>query len=189
MPQMVFQNLSKWFGRVEVLHDVSLLIEMGELTVFVGPLGCGKSTLLRCVAGLEEISSGTLNIGGKKMDDVDPAERGLAMVFQSYALYPHMRVAENMSFGLRMAHRPNVEIDAKVVKAAQILQLEPLLQGKPAVLSGGQRQRVAVGRQIVCDPEVFLFDERISNCDAELGVQTRAELPSRARCSAIRSGM
>ena len=118
-----------------------------------------------------------------------PAVRGLAMVFQSYALYPHKRVAENMSFGLRMAHRPKVEIDAKVVKVAQILQLEPFLQCKPAVLSGGQRQRVAIGRQIVRDPEVFLFDERISNRDAELRVQTQAELPSRTRRSAIRSAM
>ena len=176
MPQIVLENLSKRFGGVEVLRDVSLSIEKGEFTVFVGPSGCGKSTLLRCIAGLEEITSGTLTLGGKRMNDVDPAERGLAMVFQSYALYPHMTVAENMSFGLRMAHRPKAEIDAKVAKAAQILQLEPLLDRKPAALSGGQRQRVAIGRAIVRDPEVFLFDEPLSNLDAELRVQTRVEI-------------
>ncbi len=176
MPQIVLDALSKRFGGVEVLRNVSLSIEKGEFTVFVGPSGCGKSTLLRCIAGLEEITSGTLTIGGKRMNEVDPAERGLAMVFQSYALYPHMTVAENMSFGLRMAHRPKAEIDAKVAKAAQILQLEPLLQRKPAALSGGQRQRVAIGRAIVRDPEVFLFDEPLSNLDAELRVQTRVEI-------------
>jgi lactose/L-arabinose transport system ATP-binding protein len=176
MSQIVLQNLSKRFGSVDVLRDVSLSIEKGEFTVFVGPSGCGKSTLLRCIAGLEEITSGTLDIGGKRMNEVDPAERGLAMVFQSYALYPHMTVADNMSFGLRMAHRPRAEIDAKVAKAAQILQLEPLLQRKPAALSGGQRQRVAIGRAIVRDPEVFLFDEPLSNLDAELRVQTRVEI-------------
>ena len=176
MPQIVLENLSKRFGGVEVLRAVSLSIEKGEFTVFVGPSGCGKSTLLRCIAGLEEITSGTLTLGGKRMNDVDPAERGLAMVFQSYALYPHMTVAENMSFGLRMAHRPKAEIDAKVAKAAQILQLEPLLARKPAALSGGQRQRVAIGRAIVRDPEVFLFDEPLSNLDAELRVQTRVEI-------------
>ena len=126
MPQIVLENLCKSFGGVDVLRDVSLSIEKGEFTVFVGPSGCGKSTLLRCIAGLEEITTGTLDIGGKRMNDVDPAARGLAMVFQSYALYPHMTVADNMSFGLRMAHRPKAEIDAKVAKAAQILQLEPL---------------------------------------------------------------
>jgi lactose/L-arabinose transport system ATP-binding protein len=164
------------FGGVDVLRDVSLSIEKGEFCVFVGPSGCGKSTLLRCIAGLEEITSGRLTIGGRLMNDVDPAERGLAMVFQSYALYPHMTVAENMSFGLRMAHRPKVEIDAKVAKAAGILQLEALLDRKPAALSGGQRQRVAIGRAIVRDPQVFLFDEPLSNLDAELRVQTRVEI-------------
>ncbi len=176
MSQIVLENLSKRFGGVEVLRDVSLSIAKGEFTVFVGPSGCGKSTLLRCIAGLEEITSGTLDIGGKRMNDIDPAMRGLAMVFQSYALYPHMTVADNMSFGLRMAHRPRAEIDAKVAKAAQILQLEPLLQRKPAALSGGQRQRVAIGRAIVRDPDVFLFDEPLSNLDAELRVQTRVEI-------------
>ena len=176
MPQIELSNLSKRFGGVEVLRDVSLSIEKGEVTVFVGPSGCGKSTLLRCIAGLEEITSGDLHIAGQRMNDVDPAQRGLAMVFQSYALYPHMTVAQNMSFGLRMAHRPKAEIDAKVAKAAAILQLEPLLQRKPAALSGGQRQRVAIGRAIVRDPQVFLFDEPLSNLDAELRVQTRVEI-------------
>ncbi|MEO6299915.1 MAG: ABC transporter ATP-binding protein [Paracoccaceae bacterium] len=176
MPQIELANITKTFGTVQVLRDVSLSIEKGEFTVFVGPSGCGKSTLLRCIAGLEEITGGTLTIGGKRMNDVDPATRGLAMVFQSYALYPHMTVAENMSFGLRMAHRPKVEIDAKVMRAATILQLEALLDRKPAALSGGQRQRVAIGRAIVRDPEVFLFDEPLSNLDAELRVQTRVEI-------------
>jgi lactose/L-arabinose transport system ATP-binding protein len=176
MSQIVLNNLSKRFAGVEVLHEVSLSIEKGEFTVFVGPSGCGKSTLLRCIAGLEEITSGTLDIGGTRMNDVDPAARGLAMVFQSYALYPHMTVAQNMSFGLRMAHRPKAEIDAKVAKAARILQLQPLLDRKPAALSGGQRQRVAIGRAIVRDPDVFLFDEPLSNLDAELRVQTRVEI-------------
>ena len=176
MPQIELQSLSKRFGGIEVLRNVTLSIERGEFTVFVGPSGCGKSTLLRCIAGLEEISDGTLNIGGKRMNDIDPAQRGLAMVFQSYALYPHMTVADNMSFGLRMAHRPRAEIEAKVAKAAAILQLEPLLQRKPAALSGGQRQRVAIGRAIVRDPDVFLFDEPLSNLDDELRVQTRVEI-------------
>ena len=176
MPQILLENLSKRFGAADVLREVSLSIDKGEFCVFVGPSGCGKSTLLRCIAGLEEITSGTLTIGGKRMNDVDPAMRGLAMVFQSYALYPHMTVAQNMSFGLRMAHRPKAEIDAKIAKAAQILQLEPLLDRKPAALSGGQRQRVAIGRAIVRDPDVFLFDEPLSNLDAELRVQTRVEI-------------
>jgi ABC-type sugar transport system ATPase subunit len=148
---------------LEVRRDVSLSIEKGEFTVFVGPSGCGKSTLLSCIAGLEEITSGGLTIGGQRMNDVEPAKRGLAMVFQSYALYPHMAVAENMSFGLCMAHRPKVEVDAKVNRAATILQLDQLLGRKLAALSGGQRQRVAIGRAIVRDPDVFLFDEPLSN--------------------------
>ncbi|MDZ4393832.1 ABC transporter ATP-binding protein [Cypionkella sp.] len=176
MPQIELLNLCKRFGGVDVIRDVSLSIEKGAFTVFVGPSGCGKSTLLRCIAGLEEITSGTLNIGGVRMNDTDPAARGLAMVFQSYALYPHMTVAENMTFGLRMAHRPKAEIAEKLAKAAAILQLEPLLQRKPAALSGGQRQRVAIGRAIVRDPQVFLFDEPLSNLDAELRVQTRVEI-------------
>lgn len=176
MPQIELLNLCKRFGGVDVIRDVSLSIEKGAFTVFVGPSGCGKSTLLRCIAGLEEITSGTLNIGDQRMNDTDPAARGLAMVFQSYALYPHMTVAENMTFGLRMAHRPKAEIAEKLAKAAAILQLEPLLARKPAALSGGQRQRVAIGRAIVRDPQVFLFDEPLSNLDAELRVQTRVEI-------------
>ena len=161
---------------LEVRRDVSLSIEKGEFTVFVGPSGCGKSTLLSCIAGLEEITSGGLTIGGQRMNDVEPAKRGLAMVFQSYALYPHMTVAKNISFGLRMAHRPKVEVDAKVNRAATILQLDQLLDRKPAALSGGQRQRVAIGRAIVRDPDVCLFDEPLSNLNAELRVQTRVEI-------------
>jgi lactose/L-arabinose transport system ATP-binding protein len=176
MSQIVLDNVRKKFGAVDVLHDVSLTIERGEFTVFVGPSGCGKSTLLRSIAGLEEISSGDLFIGGKRMNDTEPSQRGVAMVFQSYALYPHMTVAENMSFGLRMAHRPKAEIDEKVQRAAAILQLEALLDRKPAALSGGQRQRVAIGRAIVRNPDVFLFDEPLSNLDAELRVQTRVEI-------------
>jgi lactose/L-arabinose transport system ATP-binding protein len=176
MSQIVLDHVHKKFGAIDVIHDVSLTIERGEFTVFVGPSGCGKSTLLRSIAGLEEISSGDLFIGGKRMNDTEPSERGVAMVFQSYALYPHMTVAENMSFGLRMAHRPKAEIDAKVKRAADILQLGALLERKPAALSGGQRQRVAIGRAIVRNPEVFLFDEPLSNLDAELRVQTRVEI-------------
>ena len=176
MPQIELKQLTKKFGGAEVIRDVSLSIEKGEFCVFVGPSGCGKSTLLRCIAGLEEITTGDLMIGGTRMNAVDPAQRGLAMVFQSYALYPHMTVAENMSFGLRMAHKPKAEIDAKVAKAAAILQLDQLLERKPAALSGGQRQRVAIGRAIVRDPDVFLFDEPLSNLDAELRVQTRVEI-------------
>jgi lactose/L-arabinose transport system ATP-binding protein len=176
MSQILLNNVSKSFGAVDVLHDVSLTVERGEFTVFVGPSGCGKSTLLRSIAGLEEISSGDLFIGGKRMNETEPSERGVAMVFQSYALYPHMTVAENMSFGLRMAHRPKAEIDEKVKRAAEILQLTALLDRKPAALSGGQRQRVAIGRAIVRNPDVFLFDEPLSNLDAELRVQTRVEI-------------
>jgi lactose/L-arabinose transport system ATP-binding protein len=159
-----------------VIHGVSMAIEKGEFTVFVGPSGCGKSTLLRMIAGLEEITGGDLFIGGQRMNDREPSDRGVAMVFQSYALYPHMTVAENMSFGLRMARAPKAEIDTKVNRAAEILQLTPLLDRKPAALSGGQRQRVAIGRAIVRNPQVFLFDEPLSNLDAELRVQTRVEI-------------
>ncbi|MDQ0390691.1 ABC transporter ATP-binding protein [Labrys monachus] len=176
MSQIRLDRVGKKYGAVEVLHDISLTIERGEFTVFVGPSGCGKSTLLRSIAGLEAISSGDLHIGGKRMNDTEPSQRGVAMVFQSYALYPHMTVAENMSFGLRMAHRPKAEIDGKVRHAASILQLDALLDRKPAALSGGQRQRVAIGRAIVRNPDVFLFDEPLSNLDAELRVQTRVEI-------------
>jgi lactose/L-arabinose transport system ATP-binding protein len=176
MSHIRLDRVSKSFGNIEDLHDISLSIEVGAFTVFVGPSGCGKSTLLRCIAGLESIGSGDLSIGGKRMNDVQPSARRLAMVFQSYALYPHMTVAENMSFSLRMAHRPKAEIATKVARAAEILQLEALLERKPAALSGGQRQRVAIGRANVRDPDVFLFDEPLSNLDAELRVQTRVEI-------------
>ncbi|MDR3375606.1 MAG: sn-glycerol-3-phosphate ABC transporter ATP-binding protein UgpC [Ancalomicrobiaceae bacterium] len=176
MSEIELRNVHKRFGSVEVLHDVSLSIEEGEFTVFVGPSGCGKSTLLRVIAGLEEVTGGQIFIDGRDMTDEEPADRGLAMVFQSYALYPHMSVADNMSFGLRMARRPKHEIAEKVARSAKILRLEELLDRKPAQLSGGQRQRVAIGRAIVRDPRVFLFDEPLSNLDAELRVQMRVEI-------------
>ena len=176
MARVELQRVSKSFGSTQVIHDVSLSIEEGEFAVFVGPSGCGKSTLLRMIAGLEEVSAGEILIGETNVTDEEPADRGVAMVFQSYALYPHMTVSDNMSFGLRMAHRPKSEIAEKVGRAAKILRLEELLQRKPAQLSGGQRQRVAIGRAIVRDPRVFLFDEPLSNLDAELRVQMRVEL-------------
>ncbi|MBB1247715.1 ABC transporter ATP-binding protein [Rhizobium sp. G21] len=176
MHQIELANVTKSYGAAHVIHGVSMQIERGEFTVFVGPSGCGKSTLLRMIAGLEEITGGDLFIGGVRMNDTEPSERGVAMVFQSYALYPHMTVAENMSFGLRMAKAPKAEIEEKVARAASILQLTPLLDRKPAALSGGQRQRVAIGRAIVRNPDVFLFDEPLSNLDAELRVQTRVEI-------------
>ena len=176
MARVELVHVKKSFGTTEVIHDVSLSIEEGEFCVFVGPSGCGKSTLLRMIAGLEETGAGDIFIGDKNVTDEEPADRGIAMVFQSYALFPHMTVAENMSFGLRMAHRPKTEIADKVGRAAKILQLDDYLQRKPGQLSGGQRQRVAIGRAIVRDPKVFLFDEPLSNLDAELRVQMRVEL-------------
>ncbi|RWR25915.1 ABC transporter ATP-binding protein [Sinirhodobacter populi] len=167
---------TKSFGAVNVLSNINLTIERGEFVVFVGPSGCGKSTLLRMITGLEDITSGTISIDGQVVNDVDPARRGTAMVFQSYALYPHMTVAENMSFALRMAGTPKSEITRKVMNAASILRLEQLLDRRPAQLSGGQKQRVAIGRAIVREPRVFLFDEPLSNLDAELRVQMRTEL-------------
>jgi len=169
-------SVSKSFGSVSILRDVDLSIEQGEFVVFVGPSGCGKSTLLRMISGLEEISAGTISIEGEVMNEVEPADRGAAMVFQSYALYPHMTTFQNVSFGLRMAHKARDFIAARVNEAATILQLEKLLARKPAQLSGGQKQRVAIGRAIVREPRVFLFDEPLSNLDAELRVQMRAEL-------------
>ena len=169
-------SVSKVFGRLAVLNDVNLSIERGEFVVFVGPSGCGKSTLLRMISGLEGITSGTISIDGEIVNDVEPAQRGTAMVFQSYALYPHMTTFQNVSFGLRMAHRPRDVILAKVREAAAILRLDKLLERKPGQLSGGQKQRVAIGRAIVREPRVFLFDEPLSNLDAELRVQMRAEL-------------
>ena len=163
-------------GGVEVLKNINLDIKEGELIVFVGPSGCGKSTLLRMIAGLEKISGGTLEIGGQVVNDIPPAQRGIAMVFQSYALYPHMTVRDNMSFALKIAKKSAEEIDAAVNKAAKILQLEPYLDRLPKALSGGQRQRVAIGRAIVRDPQVYLFDEPLSNLDAALRVATRIEI-------------
>ncbi|MCM5557468.1 ABC transporter ATP-binding protein [Pleomorphomonas sp. JP5] len=163
-------------GTVQILNDINLEIEQGELIVFVGPSGCGKSTLLRMIAGLEKITGGTLEIDGQCVNDVPPAQRGIAMVFQSYALYPHMTVRENMSFALKIARRSKAEIARAVEHAARILQLEPYLDRLPKALSGGQRQRVAIGRAIVRDPKVYLFDEPLSNLDAALRVATRIEI-------------
>jgi ABC-type sugar transport system ATPase subunit len=170
------KNIAKSFGAVEAVRDVSLNVEDRELLVFVGPSGCGKSTLLRMIAGLEEITSGELSIGGKSMNKVAAADRGIAMVFQSYALYPHMTVAENMGFALKMLGTDKAEIDRKVAEAAGILQIDELLARRPRQLSGGQRQRVAIGRAIVRQPDVFLFDEPLSNLDAGLRAQMRVEI-------------
>ncbi|PIB25223.1 ABC transporter ATP-binding protein [Amylibacter kogurei] len=176
MSALTLQNIDKVYGKTQVMHDVSLDIEQGEFVVFVGPSGCGKSTLLRMIAGLESISAGTLFIGDKKMNNVPASKRGIAMVFQSYALYPHMSVADNMGFSLSIAKTPKQEIKQRVAAAAEILQLTPYLNRLPKALSGGQRQRVAIGRAIVREPDVFLFDEPLSNLDAELRVSTRREI-------------
>ena len=176
MANLLLRSLRKSFGDVQVIPGIDLEIRDGEFMVFVGPSGCGKSTVLRCIAGLEEITSGELYIGGQLMNDVPPAKRGIAMVFQSYALYPHMTVAENMAFGLRLAGMSKDEMNSAVARAAQILQIEHLLERRPKALSGGQRQRVAIGRAIVRQPRVFLFDEPLSNLDAALRVQMRVEL-------------
>ncbi len=176
MASLKMTNISKAYSSLDVLTDINLEIETGELIVFVGPSGCGKSTLLRMVAGLEKITGGTLEIDGVEVNDVPPAERGIAMVFQSYALYPHMTVRENMSFALKIAKKSKTEIDEAVNNAARILQLEDYLDRLPKALSGGQRQRVAIGRSIVRDPKVYLFDEPLSNLDASLRVATRIEI-------------
>jgi multiple sugar transport system ATP-binding protein len=177
MARIELRNVQKTFGNnAPVLRDVNLDIGDNEFCVFVGPSGCGKSTLLRIIAGLEDPSQGDLLIGGVRMNAVPPAERGIAMVFQSYALFPHMSVYENMAFGLELSKRPKDEIDRRVREAARILQLETLLERKPRALSGGQRQRVAIGRAIVREPQVFLFDEPLSNLDTALRVQTRLEI-------------
>jgi multiple sugar transport system ATP-binding protein len=176
MSTVTLKNIRKSYGAVEIIKGVDLQIEDREFCVFVGPSGCGKSTLLRMIAGLEEITSGDLLIDGARVNDVPPAERGLAMVFQSYALYPHMTVADNMAFSLRLAGVSKEERMRKVTEAANVLQLGPLLERKPKDLSGGQRQRVAIGRAIVRKPKVFLFDEPLSNLDAALRVNMRIEL-------------
>ncbi|MGQ0565138.1 MAG: ABC transporter ATP-binding protein [Gemmobacter sp.] len=176
MTGVTLSRVVKRFGDVTVIHGVDLKVEDGEFCVFVGPSGCGKSTLLRMVAGLEETTDGTIRIGQRDVTKADPSERGVAMVFQTYALYPHMTVAENMGFGLKMTGHPKADIEAKVTEASRILKLDPLLARKPKALSGGQRQRVAIGRAIVRGPEVFLFDEPLSNLDAELRVEMRVEI-------------
>jgi alpha-glucoside transport system ATP-binding protein len=176
MAELKLVNVEKAYGEVKVLRDINLDIETGELIVFVGPSGCGKSTLLRMIAGLERITGGDFSIDGVRMNDIPPAQRGIAMVFQSYALYPHMTVRDNMAFALKIAKKSVAEINAAVDKAAKILQLTPYLDRLPKALSGGQRQRVAIGRSIVRDPKVYLFDEPLSNLDAALRVATRIEI-------------
>jgi len=176
MAEVSLRNVTKRFGAVPIIHGVSLDVADGEFVVFVGPSGCGKSTLLRMIAGLEDISTGEVGIGGRTVNDVEPAERGIAMVFQTYALYPHMTVEQNLSFGLRMNGNDRADTERRVKRAAAILQIEPLLARRPKQLSGGQRQRVAIGRAIVREPQAFLFDEPLSNLDAELRVQMRVEI-------------
>ena len=176
MAEVTLQRVIKRYGDVQVIHGVDLHIADGEFCVFVGPSGCGKSTLLRMVAGLEPTSDGSIRIGARDVTRADPSERGVAMVFQTYALYPHMTVAENMGFGLKMTGHPKDQIARKVREASRILKLDDYLARKPKALSGGQRQRVAIGRAIVRGPEVFLFDEPLSNLDAELRVEMRVEI-------------
>ena len=175
MAELRIEGATKSFSGTPVLRDVSLDVRDGEYCVIVGPSGCGKSTLLRAIAGLEELDSGSISIGGRVVDGLPPAKRGIAMVFQSYALYPHLSLRENMAFALKLANKPKAEIEDAVDRAAQILGIEQLLERKPAALSGGQRQRVAIGRAIVRQPEVFLFDEPLSNLDAALRVRMRFE--------------
>ncbi len=176
MARLEFMNVAKSYGADQVMSDINLSIEDGDLVVFVGPSGCGKSTLLRMIAGLEDITAGTISIDGKVVNDVIPSKRGVAMVFQSYALYPHMTVYDNMAFSLRQARTAAGEIDRRVRAAAESLQIQDYLDRHPRNLSGGQQQRVAIGRAIVREPEVFLFDEPLSNLDAALRSQTRVEI-------------
>ena len=176
MGRFVLDKVSKSFGDTEVIPPLDLTIEDGEFTVFVGPSGCGKSTLLRLIAGLEDVSGGNVSIDGQDMTSVPPAKRGLSMVFQSYALYPHMTVRKNIAFPLRMAKMPKAEIKKRVDEAAEVLNLTDYLHRKPGQLSGGQRQRVAIGRAIVREPSAFLFDEPLSNLDAALRVGMRLEI-------------
>ena len=176
MATVKLRDVRKSYGNVEVIKGVDIDIEDGEFVVFVGPSGCGKSTLLRMIAGLEDITSGTLEIDGERVNDLEPSKRGIAMVFQSYAIFPHMTVEENVAFGLTINKTPKAEKDAKVAEAARILQMEHLMKRRPSELSGGQRQRVAIGRAIVRDPKVFLFDEPLSNLDAALRMDMRMEI-------------
>lgn len=181
MATITLENLRKSYGKTEVIHGVDIDISDGEFIVIVGPSGCGKSTLLRMVAGLETVTSGDVRIGGRIVNNVEPMDRDIAMVFQNYALYPHMSVFENMAYGLKIAKVPSAEIAKRVANAAEILQLETYLQRRPRELSGGQRQRVAMGRAIVRKPAVFLFDEPLSNLDAKLRVQMRLEIKALQR--------
>ncbi len=176
MTEVTMKGLRKSFGAVEVIYGVDLQVQSGEFVVFVGPSGCGKSTLLRMIAGLEDISGGEVQIGGRRVNEVAPAQRGVSMVFQSYALYPHMDVAGNMSFAMRLARMAKETIAQKVGAAAETLQIQSYLDRLPKALSGGQRQRVAIGRAFVREPDVFLFDEPLSNLDAALRVKTRLEI-------------
>ena len=176
MGHVELDSVVKRFGETEIIHAIDLAVEEGEFAVFVGPSGCGKSTLLRMIAGLEDLQSGAIRINGRRVDGLPAAERGISMVFQNYALYPHMSVFENMAFGLKIARTPGAEIRRRVERAADILQIAEILGRHPRELSGGQRQRVAIGRAIVREPKVFLFDEPLSNLDAKLRVQMRVEL-------------
>ena len=176
MSHLTLASLRKSFAEAEIIKGVDLEVTEGEFVVFVGPSGCGKSTLLRMIAGLEEVTSGEIIIAGKKVNDLPPVKRGIAMVFQSYALYPHMTVFENIAFPLRVEKLPSGEVNTRVGEAARVLQLESRLQQRPGTLSGGQRQRVAIGRAIVREPEIFLFDEPLSNLDASLRTEMRIEL-------------
>ena len=176
MASVTFDHVTKRFGEVIAVNDLNINIDDKEFLVLVGPSGCGKSTALRCLAGLEDITDGSILIGDQMVNDVPPKDRDIAMVFQSYALYPHMSVYDNMAFGLKLRKTPKDEIKRRVEEAAQILGIQTLLNRKPRQLSGGQRQRVAVGRAIVREPKVFLFDEPLSNLDAKLRVETRANI-------------
>lgn len=176
MTALSLKNVNKSFGSVQVLKDINLEVEEGEFVVFIGPSGCGKSTLLRVISGLEDASSGEVTIGGQAVNAVPPAKRGIAMVFQSYALYPHLSVRGNMALGLKQERQPKAEIEARVAEAARMLSLGDYLDRRPSELSGGQRQRVAIGRAVVRKPKLFLFDEPLSNLDAALRMNTRVEI-------------
>ena len=173
MGSLLLKSINKSYGSQAVLKDINLEVRDGEFVIFVGPSGCGKSTLLRSIAGLEDVSSGQVLINGKDVTVTPPSKRGIAMVFQSYALYPHLTVKDNMGLGLKQAGAPKEQIESRVTRASSMLSLDPYLARRPAELSGGQRQRVAIGRALVRDPELFLFDEPLSNLDAALRVQTR----------------
>jgi sn-glycerol 3-phosphate transport system ATP-binding protein len=187
MSAISISGVKKRYQKTDVIHGVDVEIEQGEFVVILGPSGCGKSTLLRMIAGLEEITEGTISIGGKVVNDLEPRERGCAMVFQNYALYPHMSVRQNIGYALKVAGLPRAERDAKVLKVAKSVSLEPYLDRKPGELSGGQRQRVAMARAMVREPEVFLFDEPFSNLDAKLRVAMRAEVRSLHRSLGVTS--